>query len=111
MRSVDLLLSAALALAVAGCATPPSMPAQDAKPLAKYGKPISDADLALWNIDIRTTDGKGLPPGSGSVAQGKAIYDAKCAACHGADAKGGVRGRGRASSSPRRGSWHEYRQG
>ncbi len=58
-------------------------------PQAGYGKPISDADIAPWNIDIRTSDGRGLPPGSGSVAQGKAIYDAKCVACHGADAKGG----------------------
>ena len=28
--------------------------------------------------------------GHGSVAEGKAIYDAKCLACHGADAKGGA---------------------
>jgi cytochrome c len=60
-----------------------------AKPAAGYGKPISEADIAAWNIDIRTVDGTGLPPGSGTVAQGKQVYDTKCAACHGADAKGG----------------------
>jgi len=27
----------------------------------RYGKPISEADIAPWNIDIRTPDGKGLP--------------------------------------------------
>jgi cytochrome c len=55
----------------------------------RFGKPVSEADLAAWNIDIRTSDGQGLPPGRGSVGEGKAIYAAKCVACHGADAKGG----------------------
>lgn len=35
-------------------------------------------------------DGTGLPPGAGSVAEGKAIFDQKCAACHGTAASGGV---------------------
>jgi cytochrome c len=55
----------------------------------KYGKPISEADLELWNIDIRTSDGKGLPAGKGSVAEGAKIYAEKCVACHGEAAKGG----------------------
>jgi S-disulfanyl-L-cysteine oxidoreductase SoxD len=55
----------------------------------RLGHSISEADLAAWNIDIRTPDGLGLPPGRGSVAEGKAVYAAKCVACHGADAKGG----------------------
>ena len=88
MRSYSLLVGAA-ALAVAGCASMEHAATTPAKPAVGYGKPISDADIAPWNIDIRTSDGRGLPPGSGSVAQGKAIYDAKCTACHGADAKGG----------------------
>ena len=54
-----------------------------------FGKPASEADLAAWNIDIRTPDGQGLPPGRGSVAEGKKVYETKCIACHGADAKGG----------------------
>ncbi|MBM3508096.1 MAG: cytochrome c [Alphaproteobacteria bacterium] len=56
----------------------------------KFGRPISEADIAPWNIDIRTPDGLGLPPGRGSVAEGKTVYDTKCIACHGADAKGGA---------------------
>lgn len=56
---------------------------------AKFGRPIAAADIAPWDIDIRTSDGKGLPPGRGTVAEGKAVYDAKCVACHGPDAKGG----------------------
>ena len=88
MRSYSTLLGAAT-LAVAGCASMEHTATTPVKPAAGYGKPISEADIAPWNIDIRTSDGRGLPPGSGSVAQGKAIYDAKCTACHGADAKGG----------------------
>jgi mono/diheme cytochrome c family protein len=55
----------------------------------RYGKPISEADLAAWNIDIRTPDGKGLPTGKGSVAEGKALYDQQCVSCHGENGKGG----------------------
>src|SRR2546426_8156929 len=64
----------------------------EVQPLADrphFGRPITEADLAAWNIDVRTTDGRGLPPGRGSVEEGKRVYDAKCASCHGADAKGG----------------------
>lgn len=53
------------------------------------GKSITEAQLAAWNIDIRTPDGRGLPAGSGTVAQGEKIYTAKCLACHGPGAKGG----------------------
>jgi cytochrome c len=56
----------------------------------RFGQPIGEADLAAWNIDVRTPDGQGLPAGRGSVAEGKKIYEAKCVACHGADAKGGA---------------------
>lgn len=55
----------------------------------RYGKPISEADIAAWNIDIRTSDGKGLPKGKGSVAEGKTLYATQCVACHGEGAKGG----------------------
>ena len=75
-----IVVAAVLAGAAAGAA------AQD-KP--RFGKPISEADIAPWNIDIRTPDGKGLPPGRGTVAEGEQIYNAKCLACHGPKAAGG----------------------
>ena len=56
----------------------------------RFGKPVSEADLAAWNIDIRTPDGLGLPPGRGSVAEGTKVYEEKCIACHGAEGKGGA---------------------
>jgi cytochrome c len=89
MRSLDVVASVAAAVAIVGCAAPQPMPQTATKVDAKYGKPISEADIAPWNIDVRTTDGKGLPVGHGSVAEGKTIYEAKCLACHGAEAKGG----------------------
>jgi S-disulfanyl-L-cysteine oxidoreductase SoxD len=46
------------------------------------GRTATPAEIAAWDIDVRP-DFKGLPPGSGSVAQGQKIWDAKCASCHG----------------------------
>jgi cytochrome c len=56
------------------------------------GEPISAADLAPWDISIET-NGDGLPPGSGSVAQGQAIYEVQCLACHGAEGQDGLNDR------------------
>jgi S-disulfanyl-L-cysteine oxidoreductase SoxD len=53
------------------------------------GKPVSEADLALWDISVGP-DGKGLPPGSGTPAQGAAIFAQKCEGCHGKDGQGGT---------------------
>lgn len=102
VRSKLLLASAAVALALAACATPTTRTvmginlgatgAHDVQPLPdkpRFGQPISEADLATWNIDIRTSDGRGLPAGRGTVAEGQKIYQAKCVACHGEAAKGG----------------------
>src|SRR5207302_6509603 len=53
------------------------------------GQPVSEADLKRLDISIMP-DGTGLPPGSGTAAQGAAIFAAECAMCHGENAKGGV---------------------
>jgi cytochrome c len=87
MRSLKLVLGLTAAVAVAGLAF--GAHADWSKPSVGFGKPISQADLAAWDIDIRTPDGKGLPAGKGSVSEGKKIYEAKCVACHGENAKGG----------------------
>jgi S-disulfanyl-L-cysteine oxidoreductase SoxD len=47
-----------------------------------FGKPVTAADIAAWDISIGP-DGAGLPPGKGTVAQGETVYAAKCQACHG----------------------------
>lgn len=46
------------------------------------GRVATPAEVRAWDIDVRP-DFKGLPPGSGSVAQGQAVWEAKCALCHG----------------------------
>jgi mono/diheme cytochrome c family protein len=55
----------------------------------KFGKPISEQDGAAWDISI-APDGKGLPAGFGTPAQGAVVYAAKCAACHGEKGEGGT---------------------
>lgn len=110
MSSVKLshgLIGGALvgALAVAGCTTGPSggmtaegipLAATGPHPVAalpdrpRFGQPISEAQVAAWNIDIRTRDGLGLPAGRGTAAEGAKIYASKCIACHGDGAKGGA---------------------
>ncbi|GAC1403051.1 MAG: hypothetical protein NVSMB64_04010 [Candidatus Velthaea sp.] len=52
------------------------------------GKPITEAQIAPWNIDVVGLTGAGLPPGKGSVAEGTTIWEAKCASCHGVFGEG-----------------------
>jgi S-disulfanyl-L-cysteine oxidoreductase SoxD len=54
-----------------------------------FGRVPTDKEIAGWNIDIGR-DGEGLPPGSGSVERGRAIFADKCASCHGEKGEGGV---------------------
>ena len=53
------------------------------------GRTATPAEIAGWNIDIGP-DGRGLPPGSGSVSQGRDLFAQQCAACHGEKGEGGV---------------------
>jgi S-disulfanyl-L-cysteine oxidoreductase SoxD len=77
MRSSLLVVTAALALAASAAAETPNL-----------GQSVTEADLALWDISVGP-DGAGLPPGSGTPAQGKAVYEQKCELCHGKEASGG----------------------
>ena len=44
--------------------------------------------VAGWAISIQP-DGTGLPPGSGTAAEGAGVYSAQCLACHGEEGAGG----------------------
>jgi len=52
------------------------------------GQDVKPEEIAAWDISI-PPDGAGLPPGSGIAAEGEAVYNAKCAGCHGVE---GIKG-------------------
>ncbi len=51
----------------------------------------SEAELSTRN-NLVFPDGQGLPPGTGTVASGAALYVARCIACHGTQGRGGSGG-------------------
>ncbi len=54
---------------------------EDGKPLG-LGTPATPDQVAAWDIDIRP-DGKGLPEGGATPADGEQLYYDSCAICHG----------------------------
>jgi len=75
-------------VALAAAAVLLMVPAYADPPLYHLGRTPTKAEIDAWNIDVRA-DGQGLPPGSGSVAQGRTIFAETCAACHGEKGQGG----------------------
>jgi len=71
------VLSAAAFLAAFGFARPASG-AQG----ANLGRPLAPDEVRKVDITV-LPDGRGLPPGSGSVSAGAAVYAKYCQACHG----------------------------
>ena len=62
--------------------TPDGLPAQ-APPRFSFGSEASTARVAMWDMDVRP-DGEGLPAGSGTVAEGRQVFEMHCVECHGA---------------------------
>jgi cytochrome c len=58
-------------------------------PKATYGFGSTPTDAELARFFSPLPDGRGLPPGSGSVLEGKSVYQQQCAACHGENLQGG----------------------
>ena len=52
------------------------------------GRAATPEDIRKIDIDVMP-DGRGLPPGRGTVAEGAAVYAAKCQSCHGPKGEGG----------------------
>jgi len=74
-RSLGLILAAAFPIAAQS-------------PSYGLGRAPQPEEIKAWDLAI-SPDGKELPPGSGSAADGAAIYAARCAACHGKTGKEG----------------------
>ena len=79
MSKPMVLAGAALLVASAVQAATPAPP--------KLGRPASHDEIARVDISIPPS-GEGLPAGSGSVAQGAAVYAQKCEVCHGPNGAG-----------------------
>ncbi|MBL8361518.1 MAG: c-type cytochrome [Rubrivivax sp.] len=74
---------AAVALIVAGFTVlGASTAAAQSTAYPGLGRTATPKEIAAWDIDVRP-DFKGLPKGSGTVAQGMDIWESKCASCHG----------------------------
>ena len=54
----------------------------------RLGKPASPEEIAAWNLTV-FPDGRGLPSGHGTAAEGKSVYQSHCITCHGANGSGG----------------------
>lgn len=74
MSTSPRLLLAALVFMAAGVQAQGKFPG--------IGRAATPAEVAAWDIDVRP-DFQGLPKGSGSVARGQEVWEAKCASCHG----------------------------
>lgn len=83
MPARNFAAGAALVCLLAGAAL-----AADAPPRTpRLGRLATPAELQGWDISIGP-DGAGLPPGRGSVAQGREVYAQQCQACHGERGQG-----------------------
>jgi hypothetical protein len=56
------------------------------------GRPLTPDEIRKLDITV-FPDGRGLPPGKGSVSAGAKVYAQKCEVCHGARGEGGPQDR------------------
>lgn len=88
--STSRLLAGLVTTAAAIVAIVPMVARADRSP--GLGEPMSADDVA--DVDfVVLPDGSGLPAGSGSVDEGRALYARHCLACHGEDGEDGINDR------------------
>ena len=84
--ATTLIVASASAFALAQ-SQPRATAGQAQRPLG-IGRAATPDEIKKIDIDVMP-DGRGLPDGKGTVAEGAKIYAAKCASCHGATGQGG----------------------
>jgi len=62
--------------------------AGEREPVYGFGTRPSEAELGRFVSPL--PDGRGLPQGSGSVLEGRSVYQQQCASCHGEKLMGGI---------------------
>ena len=79
-----------IVIASAFAAEPPAASARQAQHPSRLGiGRVATADeIKKIDIDVMP-DGRGLPDGKGTAAEGATVYAAKCQSCHGANGQGG----------------------
>ena len=80
MRDLALVM---LSLVIAGCAGTAAV-----VETPNLGQPAKETEVAGWDISI-APDGRGLPRGAGTPADGALVYAQKCQVCHGDKGVGG----------------------
>jgi mono/diheme cytochrome c family protein len=75
-----------------GASAPTTQPGAqvDARQLAQEPLVTNLSESELARFFSSMPDGRGLPEGSGTVAQGEKVYAAQCASCHGGKLEGGI---------------------
>jgi S-disulfanyl-L-cysteine oxidoreductase SoxD len=81
--TIDFVLGVGLAMLCT-----PALAGDSSKPTYGFGVTPSEAQLGRFYSPL--PDGRGLPQGSGSVLEGKSVYQQQCAACHGEKLQGGI---------------------
>lgn len=79
-------VAGAMLLAWAGAAA--AQTAAGGPGLTDLGSPATPEEIEAWG-PIVGPGGEGLPAGGGTVAEGRSLYDRRCAACHGATGREG----------------------
>ena len=59
-----------------------TLPVSAQLPTFGLGRAPTTEEIKKWDVTI-PPDGRGLPPGSGTVAVGRTIFTERCASCHG----------------------------
>ena len=72
-----LLAGIGVLIAIAGV-----WPAAAQLPTYGVGRPPSAEEIKAWDLTI-PPDGQGLPSGSGTAVLGTAVFEERCASCHG----------------------------